>query len=364
MKLEGNYMKKICLVDSTYPINTRTNKIYNSLVNDFGRENVSIIAWNRDGRESKYFENYYIFEKKAAYGNKVQKLINLFSFKKYIKKVLDKNNFDVIIASHWETLLLASKLKRANTKLIYENLDIPTASNKLILNILQKIEKKALKKTDAIVFASRFFIPLYDFFIKEKILLENKPDKQLILPEMKIHNSFNVVFLGVIRYLDILKNLVDSVNKTNGIKLVIWGDGPDYANLKKYAEGKANIFIRGRYENSQLANIYSEADLVWAVYPNNDYNVKYAISNKFHESINIGKPCIYAEKTELGNFVSSNRIGFVVNPYSVDDITELLDKLKANPKLIEEATNKLKMFKKKETSWNDDFSKLGNFIRR
>ena len=43
---------------------------------------------------------------------------------------------------------------------------------------------------------------------------------------------------------------------------------------------------------------------------------------------------------------------------------ELLDKLKANPKLIEEATNKLKMFKKKETSWNDDFSKLGNFIRR
>ena len=135
-------------------------------------------------------------------------------------------------------------------------------------------------------------------------------------------------------------------------------------NAKNYAKSKENVFIQGRYENSQLANIYSEADLVWAVYPNNDYNVKYAISNKFHESINIGKPCIYAEKTELGNFVSSNRIGFVVNPYSVDDITELLDKLKANPKLIEEATNKLKMFKKKETSWNDDFSKLGNFIRR
>ena len=55
MKLEGNYMKKICLVDSTYPINTRTNKIYNSLVNDFGRENINT-------------ENYYIYEKKAAYG--------------------------------------------------------------------------------------------------------------------------------------------------------------------------------------------------------------------------------------------------------------------------------------------------------
>lgn len=357
-------MKKICLIDSTYPINTRTNKIYNSLVNDFGRKNVSIIAWNRDGRENKNTENYYIFEKKAGYGNKLQKLMGLFSFKTFINKVLNENNFDIVIASHWETLLLASELKRKDSKLIYENLDIPTSSNIHILKLLQKIEKKALKKTDAIVFASRFFVPLYDFFTKDKILLENKPDKQLFLYEAKEHDSFNIVFLGVIRYLDILKNLIDSVSEIKGIKLIIWGDGPDYENLKNYAKGKESVFIQGRYENSQLANIYSEADLVWAVYPNDDYNVKYAISNKFHESINIGKPCIYAEKTELGNFVSSNRIGFVVNPYSVDDITELFDKLKVNLKLIEEAANNLKILKKKESSWNDDFNELRVFISK
>lgn len=357
-------MKKICLIDSTYPINTRTNKIYNSLVNDFGNENVSVIAWNRDGREKKNTKNYYIFEKKAAYGNKLQKLMGLFSFKTFINKVLNENNFDIVIASHWETLLLASELKRKDSKLIYDNLDIPTSSNIHILKFLQRIEKKALKKTDAIVFASRFFVPLYDSFTKDKILLENKPDKQLVLCKTKKHDSFNIVFLGVIRYLDILKNLTASVNGIKGIKLIIWGDGPDYVSLKNYAKCKENVFIQGRYENSQLANIYSEADLVWAVYPNGDYNVKYAISNKFHESINIGKPCVYADKTELGNFVRSNRIGFVVNPYSVDDISKLLSKLKNNSNLIEEVANNLKLLKKKETSWNDDFNELRNFISK
>lgn len=355
-------MKKICLIDSSYPINTRTKKIYNSLISDFGKDNVYVIAWNRDGRKSNNEVNYYILKQEAAYGNKIQKLLNLFFFKNFIKQILIKNEFDVIIASHWETLLLVSKLKQKNTKLIYENLDIPTSSNQFILKLLQRIEKKALKKTDAIVFASRFFIPLYDFFSKEKILLENKLDSKIILSERHISNSFNVVFLGVIRYLEILKNLVDSIKNIEDINVIIWGDGPDYDKLKKYADGKKNIFIKGRYETSQLSDIYSEADIIWAVYPNDDHNVKYAISNKFHESIDIGKPCIYANETELGNFVESSNIGFTVDPYSLENINELLVTLKNNPELIETATNNLEKLKAKNSSWSDDYNKLKSFI--
>ena len=357
-------MKKICLIDSTYPINTRTEKIYDSLVNTFGEENIFVIAWNRDRREIKKSKYFHIFEKEAAYGKKIQKLMCLFSFKAFIKKVLKANYFDVVIASHWETLLLASEVKSKSSILIYDNLDIPTSSNIFILKILQIVEKKALVKTDAIIFASRFFIPLYSFFRKDKILLENKPKEQLSLIKKENYESFNVVFLGVIRYFDILKNLIDAVNELKDIQLNIWGDGPDYLSLKKYAEGMNNVSILGRYEKSQLIKIYSEADLVWAVYPNDDYNVKYAISNKFHESINIGVPCIYADKTELGNYVSSNKIGFVVNPYSVDEIISVLKEIKRQPILLEERSNNLRLLKNNETTWNDDFKELSNFIRK
>ncbi len=355
-------MKKICLIDSTYPINTRTNKIYNSLIRAFGKENVFVIAWNRDGRKINQNNNYYIFEKNAPYGNKFRKLIFLFSFMDFIQKVINEKHFDVVIASHWETLVLVSKIKPKDTKLLYENLDIPTASNFFILKLLQYIERKALKKTDAVIFASRFFVPLYDYFSKEKFLLENKPDKQIIIDETIKHDSFNVVFLGVIRYLDVLKNLVDAIDNLNGVRLIIWGDGPDYEELKRISNGKENAFIKGRYENSQLAKIYSEADLIWAVYPNEDFNVKYAISNKFHESINIGKPCIYADKTELGKFVNSKKLGFIVNPYSVTEIKALLEKIKNNREDIKEISKNLRSFKKTESSWNEDIKKIENYI--
>lgn len=355
-------MKKILLIDSTYPINTRTNKIFKSLINEFGENNVFVIAWNRDGREIQNNQNYYIFNKNAAYGNKIQKLFNLFSFKKYIKKVLKNNQFDVIIASHWETLMLSAQLKTNDKKLIYENLDLPTSYNKAILKILQRIEKMSLKKTDAIVFASRFFVPLYNSFKKEKFLLENKPDKDIPILNCDPHESFNIVFLGIIRYFDILKNLIDAIVELPNVNLYIWGEGPDYHKIKSYSDNKENIFVNGRYDNSQLSDIYKNADCVWAVYPNKDYNVKYAISNKFHESINLGRPCIYADKTELGNFVNSKGIGFIVNPYSVSDIKELLKKLSANKIVMKEAVKNLNLLKETESSWDEDIKKLIMYI--
>ena len=358
-------MKKICIIDSTYPINTRTNKILNSLRTAFGEENLFVIAWNRDGRNSPEMEkNFYIYKRNSAYGNKLKKLCNLFAFKKYISDIYEKEDFDFIIASHWETLLITSEIKHSHTKLIYENLDIPTSTNKIILKLLQIVEKKALRKTDAICFASRFFVPLYNFYLNEKILLENKPDKEIMITTVKEQNAFNVVFLGVIRYFDILKNLIDAVKECPEISLTIWGDGPDYNKTYDYAKNISNIFIKGRYDNSQLSDIYASADLVWAVYPNKDYNVKYAISNKFHESIDTGKPCIYANKTELGNYVLSNKIGYVVDPYSVEDIKASLRKIKRNPNLNNEIIENLSLFKKKRITWNEEVKNLINYISK
>lgn len=357
-------MKKICLIDSTYPINTRTKKIFDSLISVFGDENVFVIAWNRDERDVLDNEKYFIFKRNVAYGNKIKKLCYLLSFKTFIYRIVKKNDFDVIIASHWETLFLASLLKKNFSMLVYENLDIPTSSNGIVLWILQKLERYALKRTDAIIFASRFFVPLYDFFKKEKILLENKPDTEILLQEKKMSKKLNIVFLGVIRYLDILKNLMNAVTGMSDVDLYIWGDGPDFNDVSLFAKNKTNIFVKGRYDNSQLQDIYSTADLVWAVYPNRDYNVKYAISNKFHESISLGKPCVFAENTKLGDFVNSNGIGFIVDPYSIEGIRNLFINLREFPQAMESVSRNLMKLKKKMTSWNEDFDVFVSLLKK
>ena len=353
---------KICIIDSTFPINTRTKKIEESLVSYYGRNSVSVIAWNRDGREYENKPYEYIYVDKAAYGSKIQKLLKIKNFKRYIKKCINSSKFDYLIASHWDVLYLTSKVT-SKKNIIYDNLDIPTHDNIVVLKFLQVLERIALKKCCAIIFASRFFIPLYDYDNGVKILLENKPSKKLIPTIRQIHaGKIRITFLGVIRYFDILKNLVSALEGMNSFELIFYGDGPDLKKLQNFVKEKKNIILKGRYDNSILQNIYDESDIIWAVYPNKDYNVKYAMSNKFHESIMLNKPCVFAKNTKLGDFVEENYIGLTVDPYSIEDIRGCFEKIQQNDRILNEIQGNLELFSKGISSWDVDVIQLQKII--
>lgn len=182
------------------------------------------------------------------------------------------------------------------------------------------------------------------------------------LSKIKKHEGFNVVFLGVIRYFDILKNLIDAMKYCDGMNCILYGDGPDFEKVKKYSHGLNNIFIKGRYENNQLSDIYAEADVVWAVYPDKDYNVRFAISNKFHESINFVKPCIFARNTELGKYVMEKEIGFTVNPYSSLQIKETLINAKEDIQYLTKVRENLIELSKINSTWDSDFSQVLKYL--
>lgn len=351
---------KICIVDSTFPINTRTKKIEDSLVQNYGRENIFVIAWNRDNCDFSADSEHFIFNSKAAYGSKIQKLSKLFAFKKFMQKTIAKLNCDYILASHWDVLFLASMITKKKN-IIYEDLDIPTNNHFIILKILQLIEKISLKKACCIIFASRFFMPLYNFYSGRKILLENKPDRKFYPGEYVKRKPLVVSFLGVIRYAEILKNLISAASGLNDINIKLYGSGPELNEIREYSKSFNNVEVLGRYENSELQNIYNECDVIWAAYPSKDYNVKYAISNKFHESLALKKPAIYSDNTELGLFAKAEGIGFVINPYSVDSIRKCLIQLTTEENIISNACDRLKNYKS-QPSWNDDFKTVISFL--
>ena len=161
-----------------------------------------------------------------------------------------------------------------------------------------------------------------------------------------------------------MKNLVDSVGNLVHIKLFIHGDGACLDELKTYSKRYTNVFFTGRYEVNQLPELYNTCNVVWAVYPNDDYNVKYAISNKFHESLVYKKPCIYANKTMLGKYVQNNKLGWIVDPYNVDEIRNLIIKLSNNVSLFLEIEEHLSAEANKSQTWNEDFKALVKFINK
>lgn len=352
------------ILDSSFPINTRNKRIVQTLRAYYGDSAVNYVAWNRDERDIvDADEGMMVYSAKSAYGNLFSKLAHMVGYYSFLKECNSKKNPKVIIASHWDMLFLAALMKKKSQYLIYENLDIPTAASLGIRKILEQIERWALKRTDAIVFASRFFKPLYASFSGEKFVLENKPLQIFPSPSVA-KNVENIIisYIGLVRYADILKNLIDAVRGRKNVFLYLHGEGQDLSELKKYAQDCNNIKFTGRYEGNELPRLYAGADLVWAAYPNKDYNVKYAISNKFHESIAYHVPCVYAKETLLGDFVSEKNIGYVVDPYNVSDINRIIDYVLEHRSDLLVKKQALKQYAGQEMGWNEQFQPIIEYL--
>lgn len=97
--------------------------------------------------------------------------------------------------------------------------------------------------------------------------------------------------------------------------------------MQKYCKNVENVTFTGEYKYEDVVKLYHQSDIVWAAYPNKDYNVVYAISNKFHESSYVGIPCIYSDHTKLADFVEEKEIGLVVNPYDTNKIKALFSRI-------------------------------------
>lgn len=356
-------MERILVLDSAYPINVRNQKIIYS-IRELTDHEVKFCAWLRDFKEVKESDrSNFIFTKQSHYGKRIKKLLNLLAYARFVRQSIDVFKPSIIIASHWDMLYLGSLLKPANNcTLIYENLDMPTFANPILRWVFRGIEKSALRKTDKIIFASRFFSQKYSFFKGPTLIAENKPYKTDVLPEPN-HNTrkkLTITFLGTVRYFDIFKNLIEAIKDFN-VELQVWGDGPDETRLREVAKDVPNIKFFGRFDYAIINTIYAATDLIWAVYPSNDYNVKFAISNKYHECLLFGKPGVFAQETHLGDLVNNKRIGFTVNPNDVRSIRLLIERIIDTPQLLQEKADNIKKDNEPHY-WEDEQQKLVDFI--
>lgn len=356
-------MEKILLIDGVYPINTRNLRIYKTLMTKY---EIRFCAWNRNNLEYKN-KNNFIYSSNEGYGKKIKKLLGMKAYLKFINQVVKKYQPEIIIASQWDMLLLTI-LSGFKGKIIYENLDLPTSSNKLLLLFLLKLEKWMLKKVNGIIFASRFFVSLYEKNNIEKLLLENLPLKEINFQkkfDVENRKKMRISFIGTLRYFEIMRNLLLVLQENNDVELYLIGRGPENDKFKNFIETKnlKNVFIIDSYKYEEIKKFYINTDLIWAVYPNKDYNVKFAISNKFFESILFEKPCFFAKDTLLGNFVDKYEIGLTVDPYNIYEIEKIIGEL-TTKKILQLQLNIKDYKKNKKLYWEEIEEELLQFIKK
>lgn len=304
--------KKILVVDSTWPINTRTRKIADSLS---PLASVEVCAWDRGSSDVPSGSADHVLRQRLGYGNKWKKLANLWRFFLHVDSVLEKVRPDVVVASHWECMFISAALKRKHGfRLVYDCLDVPTAANPAVRKMLWVLERHFFRRVDAVLFASRFFESLYPVTAAKRIVLENLPSAALVDVPVPLSRSgrYVVSWIGVVRYFETLTRLVDACAQLPDVELHVFGDGPDLPRLVAYCQGKDVIF-HGRYAPENLSSLYAFSDLVWAAYPSSDFNVRYAISNKYHECLKYRVPGLFSGSTLLGQMVESEGVGVAVD---------------------------------------------------
>lgn len=351
-------MIHIALIDDCYPINTRNRKILASFAKHYGNKaTLSVIAWDRNNDYKEVLPEYHIYSKESAYGNKTRKLFNLWGYRQFCHETIHRLNPDVVIASHWNNLLMVPKLDRRRQMFIYENLDVPTESYifRKASTILEHIK---MRQVDLTIHASRFFPELYSHSINQ-LILENKPTTSTGVPQAyTLHQPIRIAFIGLLRYREILALLIDAIRGDKRFELYFHGDGHARQYLEEYAGNEPNVFFTGRYAFEDVNKFYQQTDVVWAAYPNKDFNVKYAISNKFHESLAFGIPTVYADNTRLGVFVSQHKIGMTVDPYSMESIKGLLEHITKNTENLKIIAKNMRSFYLQQTTWDEDFREV------
>ena len=353
-------MKKILIVDTTWPINSRTERFKNSFKKCF---EVVVSAWNRGAKNRKDIDNdTYLLEHEIGYGNQIKKLLKLPLFILHNYRVCKTQKPDIIFASHWDSLICAVILKLVwnwKLRIVYDCLDLPTFSNSMVRKIIMLVERISLRFVSLTIFASRYFKPLYSSKLKSYVF-ENYPSLDLLGNISETPNwitdydkqipkdSKNIAWIGVVRYFDVIENILLSIRDTN-IYFFVFGDGPELDRVKKAVHSfglNSQVIFFGRYKPFDLRWIYENSGLVWAAYPTNDFNAIYAISNKYFECSFFEKQIILSKKTKMAEDLNENPNVILVDEYSSSDIRE---------KLLSNINFKLDKYQKYEVdiSWED-----------
>ncbi|MEL0609333.1 glycosyltransferase [Vibrio echinoideorum] len=316
-------MKKLLMLSSSYPIHPRLEKVSRNI----DAESFGVCAWNRGGFLPGTDEHDFVYNCPIGYKSKLYKILYFLLFAVHFRRTIKIFSPDIVVCRYWDMFVLASLVCPSKIKIVYDVCDMPSSF------IVRLLERLFLKRANEVYISSRFFQPFYSN-LKNITLFENKPDVSMFaqLPGRKgkidgdnKNNPINLVFLGKVRYYKIMVNAIEACRDFDSeLFFSIYGDGPDLDALKAYVcqNEIRNVEFHGRYDYKNIAHIYSVADLIWAAYDSNVDNVKYAISNKFFESIFFKIPGIYSKNTKLGSFVEKEGIGFTVEEGSIESIKE------------------------------------------
>ncbi|MCG6187148.1 glycosyltransferase [Maribellus maritimus] len=227
---------------------------------------------------------------------------------------------DVLLANDLDTLpanFLASKIK--GKSLVYDSheyfTEVPELINRpQVQKTWKQLEQKMVPKIkhaytvcDSI---AKVYSEKYGTAFK---VVRNVPFAGSVSANLpKKHNEKTVLYQGAVNVGRGLKQAILAMQKIEGVKLIIAGDGdikPELEKLVKEKKLENKIQFTGRLSLEELSKITPEADLGLSIEEDLGLNYRFALPNKLFDYIQALVPILVTNLPEMAAIVKQYEIG-------------------------------------------------------
>lgn len=300
-------------------------RVYTDIFDEFNVE-YEIIYWNRKGIDEKWNSNTIVFEEKMEDSiAKIGKIRSMLRYKKFIKKRLEGEKYDLLVILTTIPAILLSNYLKIN----YSNKYIVDIRDYTYENIMiyKKILKNVINKCAITVISSDYFKEFLPD--KRKYVLCNNLNipvngNRLIRSEKeRIKNVINISYIGAIGYFSEVVRFLELIKNDVRFKLSFYGSGTDENAIQDYCtlNDIKNVSFHGMYEPHEKEEFYRDTDIIYNVYGNDTPLVKYALSNKLYEAAWYKIPILVSPSTAMSQI--SGYLGYKIDYLNKDLADEL-----------------------------------------
>ena len=288
--------------------------LYISHLQKFGAQ-IEIAVWDRRGNESIQDKSIKLHVFSSAIDNsipKIQKLPNFLAFRRFLKRILAHEQYDLVIALTTQFAVLISDIlfRDYPGRFIYDMRDLSYESFGFYLKRMNQLVAKS-----ALTFVSSDGYRQFFTDNSKVFTLHNYQEADLIYANLKkfIEKKapIRLSYWGIVRDFELNRQIVDLIADDQRFVLTFHGESMDGNLLKQYVEQKAysNIFFTGYYTQDQRAAFAENTDLLHNIYSNEGDVGNPAMGNKFYDGIIFKIPQICLSGGFMGQKAEEKQVG-------------------------------------------------------
>lgn len=285
-----------------------------------------VIYWDRfSDREVTKIDNVYVIHRICTMGGtKWKKIFPFYYFRKTVKEIIERGNYDKIIVINTMPGFLLSDilLKYFKNRYIFDIRDYTYEKYSFYKNIILKLIDYSRFTAISSIGFKRFLGESHKFVVNHNM------NSDLIgetFSQKNIGDRINIGFVGAIRYFDENVRLINKLKNNIRFRLSYIGRNNSDCNLEQYCAEHdiSNVYFQGEFSNNEKEQIYSNIDFINAIYGNTSLEVTTLLPNRLYDALIFRRPIIASKGTYLGEIVDKFRIGLTVD--LEDDVSTLID---------------------------------------